>query len=173
MPIGLQTNVTAFPPSPAASYARAAAKEDGIAVPSSRQTPDSLRVGFGDNSISIGAAAVKTVTTNLREARRLVPSLQDIREVRDQRLTQLRAEQAEAAVRAGEAARAARELLERRIPEADPRARAFETVQEPTFELTNQTAAPVEENVAPTALQPATTPTSSLLQPSQQLDVLV
>lgn len=91
-----------------------------------RNDEPEVRAGFGKDTLSPQAAALKTVSTNLRRARELVPTVEEIQE-------QARRAAAEAAARAEqrrersspeEAATPEQEPVRAR-PAADPRVRRF------------------------------------------------
>jgi len=55
-----------------------------------RDRPEPPRVGFGNGTISAPGAAVRTIGRNFREARRLVPDVEELREEARERLAELR-----------------------------------------------------------------------------------
>lgn len=111
-----------------------------------------VRAGFGEGTLSAQSAALKTVSTNLRRARELVPSVEEL---------QARARAAAAAAAAKLEATSEREpavpqtatedvvpTLVSARPQADPRARFFAEEQpEPVVRV----AAPAENESTPQA----------------------
>ena len=81
----------------------------------SREEREVVRVGFGKGTISPAGAALTTVDRNLEEARRVVPTVDELREEEAARRAELRAEQNQEPEREPQAFR----------PEPAPQARRF------------------------------------------------
>ncbi len=86
-----------------------------------REEPEPLRAGFGAGTVSTPAAAARTVGRTVRQARGMVPDLEELREEVRQRAGELREQFVEPAGREDEAPRT--DLLEERVG-AEVQARA-------------------------------------------------
>ena len=79
-----------------------------------------IRAGFGENTLSPSGAALKTIEANLKAARQLVPTVEELRE--RARAAQARREEATAATDTPPVEFRQRELVR---PESNPAARNF------------------------------------------------
>jgi hypothetical protein len=159
-----------------------------------------VSAGFGDNTLSVQGAALVTVGTNLRRAREIVPTVQELSQAsldgrREQATARAETEiqglqgspgqEAGATVPRGTGAEATRRI-ERFRPEAAPQVRSFTQPGEPAS-ATRSTGAPAPDESDPAAVVPNTeslqTPAAPRVGPgltapegavtTNQLDILI
>jgi hypothetical protein len=110
---------------------RNAGDAQSVRVRFRRDDPAEVRAGFGDGTLSPSGAALRTVNSNLAVARRLVPSVEELREAARQRAAEQAAtleQRAPAAEREAAAAAQAATTPPEAVPfrpEPSAQARAF------------------------------------------------
>lgn len=139
----------------------AAGKASGLAP--RRDTADEIRVGFGENTMSPSAAALRTISVNMERARRIVPSVEQLREEFRARRDELESAQRQDA----EARASAAPAVEKNTrPEAAPRAvNAFQ--QEAETQASRDFPPPAQNRI------PAPAPVSENAVTPARLDVLI
>ncbi len=119
-------------------------RRDGGDAPGQEQT----RAGFGENTLSPGSAALRAIDVSLREARRVVPTVEELRE--DFRA---RRAETEAAVAAREAtANDARDPATEEAVPAEQATRPEPAPQVRAFEAQRNAASTPASNPAPSRL---------------------
>lgn len=79
----------------AVSFFQSENKQDDVAFFNQRSQEEPLRVGFGDGTVSIGTAVVRTLQGGVQNAQRMIPSVEEAQERVRTRLAEQRAQQEE------------------------------------------------------------------------------
>ena len=145
------------------------AEDRGSGLPQDREETFEFRAGWGKDTLSPNGAALVVLGRNIESARRVVPTVEELRDQLRETRAEQRAAQEEAVGRREEAAR----QVESFRPEPTPRARSFVQDTEQTqarFEAPPPAEALVEAP-EPADLAPSAYPPPAAAQ--ERFDVLV